>query len=110
MTDPTPTMNEQIALELGWIRLGSGVWRNPNGSIWNGLPDFEHDCNYNGPLQDDLWGAGFDLSHDNVDGTFYWYKLNEYGTPLDDDREDTTDLKKATALDWLAWKKEHPND
>ena len=117
-----PTTNEKIALELGWEKreaLSSNqagghvyVWYPPEGKHLNDPlshkpPDFEHDWNLNGPLQPEMWEAGFSLEHDNIDGTYYWWKPGEDGPDaLDDDREDTTDVLVASALDWLAWRGE----
>ena len=108
--------NEQIALEKGWTNkglarlVGLPCWLRPGGQSGDSgdwfynPPNFSSEWEHNGPLQVELWEAGFELSHDNVDGTFYWYEVNEYGTPLDDDMDDTTDVMLATAMDWLAWK------
>ncbi len=53
----------------------------------------------------EMWEAGLDLSHDDQDGTFYWWKISDDGPwPLDNDRDETTDVMIATGLDWLVWK------
>ena len=57
------------------------------------------------PLMIELWKAGCDVFRDPVDKTYAW---NGYGSdgpwPLNDDRDETTDVMVATGLDWLAWK------
>lgn len=116
MTDPTPNTNEKIALLKGWLyRKGRGLyvkeWQDPNGVYHIRLPDFEHEWNHNGPLQVEMWEAGFNLAYDEIDGTFHWWRIGGDGADaLDDDREDTTDLMLATAMDWLAWKKEENHE
>lgn len=111
MTDTErQALNERIALRLGWRQWikGRGDWIPPgkdSDSIQALPPDFCGEWEHAGPLQVELWEAGFDLCHDGKDGTFYWWGIsNEYPEPLDDDREETTDVLIATCLDWLAWK------
>ena len=108
-----PTTNEKIALALGWTRVSPAflamTWKAPppDGDYSVNAPDFEHDWAHAGPLQVELWEAGFHLEHDTKDGTFYWWRPGNDGPDaLDDDREDETDVKVATAMDWLAWKEE----
>ena len=111
--------NEKIALERGWTDIAvrsffggqldvlCGISRDDDPGDYHKLPDFLHSWEHNGPLQEELWEAGFELNHDNEDGTFYWWRVGDDGPDaLDDDREDETDVKVATALDWLAWKEE----
>ncbi|KKM93512.1 hypothetical protein LCGC14_1207740 [marine sediment metagenome] len=119
MTDTrTPKeINEAIALLRGWRKEPAWNVHGPLNPGWFWIspdtekPILEHPPNYLGEgehallLMVEMWEAGFDLSHDNIDGTFYWWKIGNDGPePLNDDRGETTDVNIATGLDWLAWK------
>ncbi|KKN05263.1 hypothetical protein LCGC14_1089070 [marine sediment metagenome] len=112
MTDQH-TPEERIALLKGWERwhgMGSDCWRHESSdggyhNLYDGPPNYLTKEEHALPLMVEMWEAGFDLSHDNIDGTFYWYGVSDDGPDaLNDDRDETTDVMVATGLDWLAWK------
>lgn len=110
MTNDERKDNEAIALLRGWKYHPENSygeqWLSPSYDWHVRPPDYLHDWQHAGPLQVELWEAGFDMCHDFLDGTFYWWKISDDSLePLDDGRENTMDVMVATGLDWLAWKR-----
>lgn len=102
------TMNEEIARKLGWRKLSPGVWRHPDGAIWNAVPDFEHDWAHAGLLLEEMvdaryWSANISSP---VAGESWLLYMEEEGEILFNisGRGDT--LTEAISRAWLAWKKE----
>ena len=108
MTDPKPTTNEQIALELGWRKepvwnmhgplKGGWVWVSPDKDVPVQIhpPDFEHDWEHAGPLLEELFEKCRTFKEFlRVMTEIFWCMADNECT-----------LTEATALDWLAWKKE----
>jgi len=102
MTDnPTLTENERIALLRGWEKLGPGVWRNPDGSIWNGVPDFLHDWAHAGPL----WGEMI-CAVGLLEATKWVSREIIYEGQFPTEAE----LLLAISRAWLAWKEEEKDE
>lgn len=110
MTDPTPTTNEQIALELGWTRYGiTSAWNDPCGGLHEHPPDFEHDWAHAGPLLEEL------TSDDNAVGDLVHYGFApDWGMSREVKHETVTvradTATQAIARAWLAWKKEESGE
>ncbi len=106
MTNPTPTTNEKIALELGWIRVETAYrwgyqnfyWKSPEGLWYRNPPDFLHDWAHAGPLWGEMVGAVGLLQTTNW---ISWKVLQEGRHPTD------AELMLATCRAWLAWKEEN---
>ena len=79
----------------------TGMFRSPDEGPPNYLSEAEHAL----PLMVELWEAGCDVFRDPVDETYAWNSYGDDGPwPLDNDRDETTDVLVATGMDWLAWK------
>lgn len=113
MTDPKPTTNEQIALELGYrqITIGNAPqrWVSPTGDRLSGgvIPDFEHDGAFTMPLLEDLSVAGFEIEILLFEGKVHCSLSTRPYLDREEGPAGSGDiLTEAISRAWLAWKKE----